>query len=257
MERAESHIDTAVKSTETRFDSSSLWAPSSLPLRAEAPVLRGSCSSTAEAHLPGLSLTEDHAALIADTSEPPKTFKLGASSTDYARYADAQGTVPFGPALHGCADATKTTSSAYYSITLGVDREGANGHRQAINVNIGDGMKVNGKSVNDGMPHRGTFPIAPERNSEPYWKWVDATVSIKNGQGHLVINRLSSSETVPAKESEWDQVNVQYPLRRQSQTQHLNPDDYWYCNTPGQRFLLNNVSAEYRHASVGAVVVLR
>jgi hypothetical protein len=77
MDRAESQIATAAKASESQFNSGSLWAPGSLPSRADT-MLRGSCTN-ADSHLPGLSVTDGNRVLLVDGRDSSKPFHLGAS----------------------------------------------------------------------------------------------------------------------------------------------------------------------------------
>jgi hypothetical protein len=247
MERGDSHVATVAKSTEAaRFNTASLWEAGTLPSRSNDAWSRG--ADTATNHLPGLMLTNGDQ-VIADAPKQYKPFQLGATNIDYAANADRQGAVPFGPMLKGSASDGKSASHSYYSATLGFKGHGANGivHEQAVNVNIGDGMTLNGKPLADGLPHRGVFPIVPEKDAiSTHWNWVDATVTIKDGRGDVAIHRISPSEQKPTKDSEWDDINLHWALRHQQQPQHLSCEEYWTQNS-GESYNAAALSESYRN----------
>jgi hypothetical protein len=106
-------------------------------------------------------------------------------------------------------------------------------------------MKLNGKSINDGVPHRGVFPIVPEKDAvHTHWNWVDATITMKDGRANLAVHRMSPSSDKPTQESQWDQVNMLWNLKHQRSAQHASARDYWteYGTASYDR---NSVSREY------------
>jgi hypothetical protein len=151
-----------------------------------------------------------------------KPFELGA---EFENVVDQNGVVPFGEQLSGGASDSKIKSNKYYSMTVGFETSSSKGVRDdVLNINIGDGMKVNGQSVMDGKPHRAVFPINVQEGG--HFHWVDATVQYVNGKMQLTIHNISASKEKPTSNADWNQINMGYVLQQRNQPQHISSDDY-------------------------------
>lgn len=226
------------------MNAASYWAPGANAVNSRYDHT----SSTAHDTLPGLMLTDGDKMLIADESSTVRRFKLGASESQYVQFADKQGEVPFGGKIGYADSAAKAQSMSYYVLSVGFQGVGRPDglHEQLLNVNIGDAMKMGNTKIADGHSHRGVFPIAPEKDAPLHWKWIDATVTVVGNKAGLAIHRISSSDTKPVNDSQWDNVNMQYALRHQANPQHLNATEFWTANTG--KVLWKGLSSEYKNA---------
>ncbi len=126
--------------------------------------------------------------------------------------------------MHGQA---KQSNTAYYTFTLGLSGQQAN---DVVNINIGNGLKVNGANIADGNPHHGTFPIKGMDNS--HWRWIEATAQTSTDSKAL---DLSIHKVSPAKgeraastsdDSAWDQVNLKIRLPLRPEPRHVDAEEY-------------------------------
>jgi hypothetical protein len=166
------------------------------------------------------------------TREP---FQLGATKADFASIVDQSGEVPFGEPLHGGVSDSKIQSTKYYSMTIGFETSSSRGKRDdVLNINISDGMKVNGQSVMDGKPHRSVFPINTQEGG--HFHWIDATIQDVKGQMQIEIHDISASKEKPTSSNDWNPINLRYPLQLRQSPQHIRASDYGklYDNSPNQ-----------------------
>ena len=146
-------------------------------------------------------------------------------------YVDASGEVPFGermpPTFKGHA---QDFSSSYYTFTLGVVGKDETGkmelNNDVLNINIGDALKVDGRNITDGQPHRHVFPIKPSAGNS-HWRWIDATLTAKDSNHmELSIHKLSPSResTAPntSDATKWDEVNLGFILPRSESPRHVD-----------------------------------
>jgi hypothetical protein len=219
---------------------------------------RQSLSNTS--HLPGIELF-DSRTLIADgsTSERPPVFLQGGiykeAQREAEKIADGRGEVPFGSSLDAGVSTNKEAPKGYLVTALPI--EGlvgtGRGHREIIDVNIGDSLKVNNESVIDGKPHRGVFPISHKEGQESNWNWIDATIVRTGNSAMLQIHGVSPSADKPNQAGEWDKVNWSCPLRYQSKPQHLNAQAYWDATEHGNK----TTDASILQSRISSVVVVR
>jgi len=160
-----------------------------------------------------------------DAGHAQRQFKLGIE--EFAAYADQNGEMPFGEPLKGGASESKMKANSYFSMTIGFETKSSKGTRDdVLNINIPDGMSVDGKSILDGQPHRAVFPINAQQGG--HFHWIDATVRLVNGQMQIEIHGLSASKEKPGSASDpsWNHIEMRYGLHHQKTPQHISADDY-------------------------------
>ncbi len=96
-----------------------------------------------------------------------------------------------------------------------------------ININIRDNMVVNGSPINDGLSHRGVFPIDVEG---AYFKWVDATVQVNSGgTGSIEIHGLSpnTGDKPPGPDRVWySPSETSFTLHQRTEKLHADVHNF-------------------------------
>ena len=130
-------------------------------------------------------------------------------------------------------------SKNYAYTTLGIEGmiNGGTADRQVIDINVGDQLKIDGKSVFDGAPHRALFPIAPMPGSERHWKWIDSTIENVGGTPVVTIHRISPKSERPTQDSDWDpwpSTHSRFALKVYKEPHHTEAGHFWPAFDSGE-----------------------
>lgn len=122
----------------------------------------------------------------------------------------------------------------YYTMALKADYSqnigtGKYSGADIVNVNIANNLLVDGKPINDGLPHRHVFPI---NNKGAHFKWIDATVQL-SPDGETAEFKLHGLSTVDSKtpprpeDAGWSSaVRSDFSLRKKETKLQMSEHEY-------------------------------